>query len=224
MSSDNFSILNVPRYYRGLRHQNNALIYLWDNTPQSIRDEFIKLWRSRDTLINAVPSDRRKDAAIAIPLLLEWCDYYNVTNPNHIGYIIGTVSGESAFKPRKEIRANPRIQPALYRLQERYWHTGYYGRGYIQITWRTNYLRLGQRIGLGTQLVDNPDLALEPRIAAHIAVVGMYEGLFTGKKLSDYDMPNGEYDFLHARRIVNAMDKAELFASYGRWYARVLRG
>ena len=40
----------------------------------------------------------------------------------------------------------------------------YAGRGYIQLTGRANYTTYGQRLGL--DLVDNPDLALDPHIAA----------------------------------------------------------
>ena len=174
-------------------------------------------------LIESVPKDRINGARQAIPLLIKWINHYKISNANHIGYIIGTVSHESAFLPRREIRANPVTQPSLYKLQERYWRTGYYGRGYIQITWVDNYRRLGNRIGLGEQLVTNPDLALEPDIAAHIAVVGMHEGLFTGYKLSHFDLPNYGYDFVNARKIVNGLDRAELIASYGRYYSSVVK-
>ena len=174
-------------------------------------------------LIESVPRDRINGARQAIPLLIKWMNHYKISNPNHIGYIIGTVSHESAFLPRREIRANPVTQPSLYKLQERYWKTGYYGRGYIQITWESNYRKLGNRIGLGDKLVINPDLALEPDIAAHIAVVGMHEGLFTGYKLSHFDLPNYGYNFVNARKIVNGLDRAELIASYGRYYSNVVK-
>jgi predicted chitinase len=87
----------------------------------------------------------------------------------------------------------------------------YYGRGYVQITWADNYLRLGTR--LGVPLHENPELALDPQISAKILVIGMLEGLFTTKKLSQYfsvktENPEG------ARAIVNGKDKAALIASY----------
>jgi hypothetical protein len=44
------------------------------------------------------------------------------------------------------------------------------GRGYLQITGRANYVKYGAAIGLGNQLVENPDLANEPDIAARILV------------------------------------------------------
>lgn len=42
------------------------------------------------------------------------------------------------------------------------------GRGFVQLTGRDNYLRYGQRLGLGNQLIDLPDLANNPQIAAQL--------------------------------------------------------
>lgn len=85
------------------------------------------------------------------------------------------------------------------------------GRGLIQITGRKNYTLLGQK--LGVDLVNNPDLALQPDIAVEIMFLGMTEGLFTGKKLSDYFNDTTD-DPRNARRIVNGTDKAGLIAGY----------
>lgn len=45
----------------------------------------------------------------------------------------------------------------------------YRGRGYIQLTGRANYRLYGQKLGL--DLENNPDLALEPKVAAKILVL-----------------------------------------------------
>ena len=42
------------------------------------------------------------------------------------------------------------------------------GRGFVQLTGRANYQERGQAIGLGTRLVENPDLANDPAIAAKL--------------------------------------------------------
>ncbi|MBI2992723.1 MAG: peptidoglycan-binding protein [Gammaproteobacteria bacterium] len=42
------------------------------------------------------------------------------------------------------------------------------GRGFIQLTGRHNYERHGTALGLGTQLLDNPELANDPDIAAKL--------------------------------------------------------
>jgi peptidoglycan L-alanyl-D-glutamate endopeptidase CwlK len=44
------------------------------------------------------------------------------------------------------------------------------GRGFIQLTGRANYLKHGQAIGLGNQLIDHPDLANDSVIAAKLLV------------------------------------------------------
>lgn len=42
------------------------------------------------------------------------------------------------------------------------------GRGFVQLTGRSNYALHGAAIGLGSQLVDQPDLASDPAIAARL--------------------------------------------------------
>lgn len=44
------------------------------------------------------------------------------------------------------------------------------GRGFIQLTGRDNYLRCGKMIGMGDQLVQDPELANQPDIAAKLLV------------------------------------------------------
>jgi hypothetical protein len=86
----------------------------------------------------------------------------------------------------------------------------YYGRGFVQLTWRENYEKLGQ--ALGFDLENKPELALDPVIAAQIMCVGMERGLFTGKALEDYFDADTD-DPVNARRIVNGTDKAKEIAA-----------
>lgn len=89
----------------------------------------------------------------------------------------------------------------------------YYGRGLVQITHDYNYKKMGDILGI--DLVNNPDQALEPRIAAGIMFEGMIRGTFTGKKLADYFNEVGT-DWLNARRIINGMDRAQQFAEWAK--------
>lgn len=91
----------------------------------------------------------------------------------------------------------------------------FYGRGHVQLTWFDNYLYAGKQ--LGVDLIADPDLALQTDISAKIIVLGMKEGWFTGKKLSDYINDHRD-DYVNARRIVNRMDKASLIAGYARTF------
>jgi len=69
----------------------------------------------------------------------------------------------------------------------------------------------------GINLIDKPDQALDPKIAAIIIFEGMRLGTFTGKKLSDYF--NGATEkWVEARRIVNGTDKNKPIAFYGRTF------
>ena len=54
-----------------------------------------------------------------------------------------------------------------------------YGRGYVQLTWKNNYLTLGKALGLGDDLAKNPDHVLDPDIAYEIMSYGMRNGSFS---------------------------------------------
>jgi putative chitinase len=92
----------------------------------------------------------------------------------------------------------------------------YRGRGYVQLTGRANYAKAGNALGI--DLLGNPDLALQPTIAAQILVRGCVEGWFTIRKLADY-LPG---DYVGARRVVNGQDKAQLIAGYAEEFERAL--
>lgn len=91
----------------------------------------------------------------------------------------------------------------------------YYGRGYVQLTWIKNYEAMGKI--LKVDLVTDPELALNPKIASGIMFEGMIRGTFTSKKLSDY-FNDKLTDWVNARKIINGLDKAETIASYARQF------
>ncbi len=95
----------------------------------------------------------------------------------------------------------------------------YYGRGFVQLTWYENYEAMGKR--LKVDLLNEPELALDTRVATQILFEGMLFGLFTGKKLADYFLDN-RADAYNARRIINGTDKAELIAGYYRKFHAAL--
>ena len=102
----------------------------------------------------------------------------------------------------------------------------YYGRGFVQLTWLENYQRA--TVQLQSKLPENVDLAQQPHLAcridlaAHIAVCGMVQGWFTGKKLSDYINSNKK-DYHNARGIINAIDKADTIARYAVQFEQALK-
>ena len=96
----------------------------------------------------------------------------------------------------------------------------YHGRGYVQITGRRNYTKAKSLMGI--DLVNQPDRAKEPEVAYYIAVQGMKDGWFTGKKLSHF-INNDKADFENARTIINGHDKADIIANIARRYSEILR-
>lgn len=81
-----------------------------------------------------------------------------------------------------------------------YWREGWFGRGQIQLTHRYNYSKAAALTGY--DLLGNRDLTLDPKVSAEIAAEGCRVGMFTGKKLADFDRTDG-YDHINARAIVN---------------------
>lgn len=90
------------------------------------------------------------------------------------------------------------------------------GRGYVQLTGRSNYARASKEVGV--DLIAAPDRALEAQLAAKIAILGMSEGWFTGKKFADY-LPG---NYTAARRIINGTDRAEMIAGYAGLFEKAL--
>jgi len=58
-----------------------------------------------------------------------------------------------------------------------YWRSGWFGRGLIQLTHEANYDKFGV----------TKESALDLKTSVRVMFDGMSKGLFTGKKLSDYD-------------------------------------
>lgn len=138
---------------------------------------------------------------------------------NEAAYVLATAYWETArtFLPVKEaFYLGPKA--AAYQKKLRYypWH----GRGFAQLTWEANYKKAGDAIGV--DLIKNPDLAMEPENAAQILVLGMKDGWFTGKKLSDY-ITLKRSDYTNARRIVNGTDQADEIASLARKFNAELK-
>ena len=85
----------------------------------------------------------------------------------------------------------------------------YYGRGYVQLTWKENYAKFSPLVG--ADLVADPDRAIEPGIATKILFAGMEHGLFTGVGLPRYFSATVD-DPINARRIINGTDRAQEIA------------
>ncbi len=119
----------------------------------------------------------------------------------------------------KEILTKAFAAGKLKWVKKDYWSSGYFGRGYVQLTHLANYQKAEDE--LGYPFVKEPSLALNDRLAALILVRGCLEGWFTGKKLGDYIKP-GQANFLEARRVVNGTDRAALIAGHAFHFEKAL--
>lgn len=100
----------------------------------------------------------------------------------------------------------------------------YCGRGYVQLTWKSNYYKAGKK--LGVDLVGNPNLAMQREVAAKIMRHGMREGWFTGKRFDSYLPAHGmasRKQFSDARRIINGTDRAAMIAGYAVEFQEALK-
>lgn len=116
-------------------------------------------------------------------------------------YMLALAYHESRLAPVREIKGAAGSY-VWENYQKNYWHTGFFGRGYVQLTHEDNYRRMSSVVGI--DLVKNPDAALRPDVAAKILVYGMMNGAFTGKRLADY-INAGQTDTYNARRTVGAI-------------------
>lgn len=119
-----------------------------------------------------------------------------------IAYILATVEWETnrTFKGVKEAYW---LSEDWRRRNLRYYP--YYGRGFVQITWRTNYEKYSRITGI--DLVNKPDEALRPEVAIEILMDGVKRGGFTGVNLEMY-INRRKVDYYNARRVINGTDKA----------------
>lgn len=141
-------------------------------------------------------------------------------------YTLATVKHETAetYRPIREYmkgagRYYGHIDPVTGQV--------YYGRGFSQVTLKENYIKFNdvlKRYASGYDLINNPDAALEPDIAYIILSEGMTnkKNSFSGHVLSDY-FNDVITDWIHARKIVNVMDRAELIADYARKFYDALQ-
>lgn len=138
-------------------------------------------WWSADTIARITQTPR---VAVLSDWPLVWAamEQYGIADYNTARAVLATIPIETAhtFKPVREafwLDAQYGYEWAEeYRRtnlpSSRYWP--YYGRGYVQLTWQSNYEYYGWRIG-NTQLVAMPDAALESGTAARLLAVFFLE-------------------------------------------------
>lgn len=145
-----------------------------------------------------------------IDAVLNEIELQEITDIRQAAYIFATGYWE-AYNPKKPTTRFTPIKEfggEAYLKSKPYYP--YVGMGLSQLTWKDNYKKEAQRLGI--DLVNHPELILEIPTAANSHVFCMKHGVYTGKKLSDY-INDQKCDFVNARRIVNGKDKASEIAA-----------
>jgi len=143
----------------------------------------------------------------------------DINNIQHIAYMLATTFHETAgtWQPIAEY-GKGKGRP--YSVCDEATGEVYYGRGYVQLTWKDNYNTMGKI--LDVDLVNRPDKAMEPQIAYDIMSVGMRKGMFTGVSLKKFINESG-CDYIKARKIINGTDCAEKIAGYAVKFESILK-
>jgi hypothetical protein len=141
------------------------------------------------------------------------CNAMGLTLRAQHAYIVATTYWETAhtFHPVRE--AFYLADPDTYLRSKSYYP--YYGRGYVQLTWKQNYQHYGNI--LQSDLVTEPDRALDPAVALFVLVHGFKQGAFTGHKITDFINAAGT-DFVKARLCINGTDRAADIAAVAQNY------
>lgn len=170
-------------------------------------------------------------------ILDEWEARSDFTDLRWLAYMLGTAfhetagtmqpvheyGGDAYFTRMYDITGN---NPSLARRLGNLNHGDgikYAGRGYVQLTGKGNYARMGKLLGL--DLVGNPDLAMDPNIAARIMFRGMTDpdraNTFSGVNLQRYFTEHGA-DWVGARHVINGTDHADMIADTAQDFADAL--
>jgi hypothetical protein len=185
---------------------------------------------ARHTLFGGSLSQAQVDGCEAI---LDACQIYGVIEQHDVAHVLAEVRHETggymlAIKETvmpHHVDKNPSDAEVIRRLdvawatgkltwvKTPYWRDGWFGRGPIQTTHKSNYEKVGRAIGV--DLVPNRSRILEPATGAASAVVGLRDGIYTGRKLADFDFPTAlnNQSKQHPRRMVNGVDGTDALVS-----------
>jgi len=126
------------------------------------------------------PETPLKNIKTHLPIVLQAMQEVGMAEKNMLLMALATIRVETeGFEPISEFRSKFNTSPTghpfdLYDNRLDLGNQGipdgerFKGRGFIQLTGRVNYEKHGEAIGLGSRLVENPDLANDPLIAARL--------------------------------------------------------
>jgi putative chitinase len=162
-------------------------------------------------------NNKQKNGLLELVFFIESDE--NISDIRWIAYMLGTTWHETAYT-LQPIEEYGRGRNREYGIVDSVTGKVYFGRGYVQLTWKSNYKTMGSLCNI--DLVNNPSLALMPKYAYMIMSIGMRKGLFTGVGLKQF-LNNEKWDYLNARKIINGLDCASKIAGYAVDFEKALR-
>lgn len=155
---------------------------------------------------NFVDKDGRRTMRRSAIAILEACNRHNVPDPSHQAYILATANHETNLGQIMIEKWVPTQTQRNYvgKLGNRTLAEAerYKGRGFVQVTGRSNYRRYGKLFD--RDFLNTPELLENPDVAADVIVLGMSVHGFTrpGFVLADLGS-DGQFDFFNARGLIN---------------------
>jgi predicted chitinase len=163
-----------------------------------------------ERLISDVPNGAKDAARRNLPYIASALEDEGILNANVLAYALATIQHETAntFEPIDEFKGRKSARRLGYEGG-----TDYFGRGFIQLTHLRNYQKIGQRIGVGENLVKHPELASQPKIAAKV-LAAYFKDFGIAQQAS-------VGNFIEARALINPDYNGESIATiaYGFLYA-----
>jgi hypothetical protein len=173
--------------------------------------------------------DLKPNPRLGLEKLLESLEQdADMTDVRWAAYALATVKHECAdrWQPIEEFgkgKGRPYGEPVpVVGADGKEYVNVYYGRGYVQLTWKDNYAKMSRALDLDDDLLIHPEHVSDPDISYRILSYGMRHGSFTGKKLSDY-IHDSACDYRNARRIINGLDRADLIKGYAEEFEAMLQ-
>jgi putative chitinase len=170
----------------------------------------------RGSLFHGSMTQRQVDGMNAI--LTAWEESPRSDDLRWLAYPLATTAHETGFA-MWPIEEYGRGEGMSYGKQDPETGQTYYGRGFVQLTWRENYARADQELAYGSTAEDwdslewNAGNALKLDVAAEVMFQGMVEGWFRGDEYGRHNLEryfNEDADDPYkAREIING-DKSKV--------------
>lgn len=207
-----------PRKKYSKESANNMISYKKSAIEYLIIDRGIFFDAITNEMFGGKLSDRQVESVNAI---LDECVEQEVFDIRHVAYILAEAYHNShrPLHPESE-RLTPVIENmSLANLRGKpYWP--YFIRGFTQLKGRHKYIAEGDRMRL--DLLYNPDLMLDIKIAANSLVYCLTHGVLTGRKLGDYIF-GSHCNYNKCRRVIDGTKDRLLVSRYAMQFERLLR-